>query len=88
MHKQKDGTRVKYAAFMHTTLQKQKGCFNQLGLSQLHLHYQAMRIQADQLTDIQVSNFRQHTSYRLLTSSVLYGHHVGLQFQGNITIPL
>ena len=43
-------------------LQKQKGCFNQLGLSQLHLHNQAKCIQADQLTDIQVSNFRQHTS--------------------------
>ena len=36
------------------TLQKQKGCFNQLGLSQLHLHYQGVCIQADQLTNIQV----------------------------------
>ena len=47
---------------MSATLQKQKGFFDQLVLSQLHLHYQAMCIQADQLTDIQVSNFRQHTS--------------------------
>ena len=47
---------------MSATLQKQKGSFDQLVLSQLHFHYQAMCIQADQLIDIQVSNFRQHTS--------------------------
>ena len=28
------------------------------------------------------------TLARLLTSSVLYGRHVGLQFQGNIAFPL
>ena len=45
----------------------------------MHLHYQAMYIQSDQLTYIQVSNL----DSTLATSSVLYGHHVGLQFQGN-----
>ena len=72
-----------FTVYMYNhTLQKQKGCFNQLGLSQLHLHYQAMCIQSDQLTYIQVSNL-DSTLARLFTSSVLYGHHVGLQFQGN-----
>ena len=42
-------TMVSTTMFFLYTLQKQKGCFNQLGLSQLHLHYQAMCIQADQL---------------------------------------
>ena len=31
-------------------LQKQKGCFNPAWLAQLHLHGQAMNLQADKLT--------------------------------------